>query len=117
MRISDWSSDVCSSDLVDLTRIGLGFFKEFLDVFYRQLRGIHHDDLRRLSQQGNGREVFLDIVVQLLVDGRRHRMVSAAHKEGIAVCRSASRHAGTQRTAGAAPIRSEEHTSELQSLM
>src|SRR3546814_15097817 len=31
-------------------------------------------------------------------------MVSAAHKEGIAVCRSASRHAGTQRTAGAAPI-------------
>src|SRR3546814_8247174 len=89
-------------------------------------------------------------------------MVNAAHKEGIAVCRSASRHDGTQRTAGAAPIvdnhallellsklmrqrsgkrigaatcwerndnsdgpigpcrlrgRSEEHTSELQSLM
>src|SRR3546814_9702163 len=30
MRISDWSSDVCSSDLIWAQRIGLGRAKEFL---------------------------------------------------------------------------------------
>src|SRR3546814_19256921 len=63
---------------VDLTRIGLGYFKEFLDVFYRQLRGIHHDDLRRLSQQGKGREVFLDIRSE-------ERRVG---KESVSTCKS-----------------------------
>src|SRR3546814_14974178 len=70
---------------VDLTRIGLGFFKEFLDVFYWQLRGIHHDDLRRLSQQGIGREVYLYIVVQLLVERSEERRVG---EECDSKCRS-----------------------------
>src|SRR3546814_1301842 len=82
MRISDWSSDVCSSDLGQ--RIGAIFCREASD------RGKGIPVARLAVKNGCG-----DDVAELEVNGT----VVAVH----------SRHS--------ALIRSEEHTSELQSLM
>src|SRR3546814_2713978 len=84
MRISDWSSDVCSSDLIGGSRCGLPFV---LDLFDGTL------DVRR----GDG-----------VVGSENNRVTFAAEKlqpaAGIPVGVESGR-------------RSEEHTSELQSLM
>src|SRR3546814_7920430 len=87
MRISDWSSDVCSSDLFALQRIGLAG---------AALVHQHHAAL-----------------VAHVLERRRHR--------GIAGGRRLARAAGEQEhrvgLQVAVLVRSEEHTSELQSLM
>src|SRR3546814_2562436 len=87
MRISDWSSDVCSSDLQ--RRRGLGRVE-------RRLAQVGQRDRGRLAGAaaqgqhhcGGGRRIVADLALQLLI--------------GVAV-------PGRRR--------SEEHTSELQSLM
>src|SRR3546814_5079159 len=84
MRISDWSSDVCSSDLQHIGRLAAG-------------------DRRTLRRRGVGRSALF---ARRLAEGRPWRM-------------------GAGRCAGqlylpfrtGAFLRSEEHTSELQSLM
>src|SRR3546814_4883909 len=100
MRISDWSSDVCSSDL--LVR-GLGV-----------ARG---DRLEHAAVIGDG--IAAERHVALLEDRRpRHRRADAASErdeEGIARCLEQG---GVKVLIGGAAFgRSEEHTSELQSLM
>src|SRR3546814_1359864 len=86
MRISDWSSDVCSSDLVPLARP-------------RRLRpGLRH----RLFRWLPGPPHEADLAARALPRPDRRQ----------AAGRLADRHAG-----GDAADRSEEHTSELQSLM
>src|SRR3546814_4626612 len=91
MRISDWSSDVCSSDL-------LGFVHLFAGAVERALYGVLHfglglvDGALRLGQRGvRGRAGLLFRLVERLV-GLRHRP-------------------------GCGVLRSEEPTSELPSLM
>src|SRR3546814_2527595 len=90
MRISDWSSDVCSSDLRGLVG-GIGVDVEHLPVRQRHV------------EIGAGR---IGATVRQAVDGRasRHRRVPVAHLRVI------DAH-------GYVRPRSEEHTSELQSLM
>src|SRR3546814_3065647 len=85
MRISDWSSDVCSSDLGTVPLLG-------------------HHPFRRLYDGAVGR--------------------SRAHiARGASLCRlypsedDRGRRPGIDRARGALCRRSEEHTSELQSLM
>src|SRR3546814_3964933 len=90
MRISDWSSDVCSSDLVDhLDRFTLDVGR----TLERTADTRHHD---------------------LIVGVRRIR-------NGVALRRSAATLIGRLRKCAVAcdqrQRRSEEHTSELQSLM
>src|SRR3546814_9635390 len=101
MRISDWSSDVCSSDLRPARWADAG-----------------HHRLRASVRRGNG-------------SGGRCRGADAAPDVPSAPChcRDARRRAGacplpvrTRRKRGCGPApsaggRSEEHTSELQSLM
>src|SRR3546814_5128116 len=96
MRISDWSSDVCSSDLKDCP-VGRPAYGRFA--------GLHH------FHRGK----------------RRHRLrISGAATAGLAI--GTGRYPanpgapGADRWISAAgqaspPVRSEEHTSELQSLM
>src|SRR3546814_3495968 len=95
MRISDWSSDVCSSDL----------------------------DLRREHQVGGCRGAAHDLVLDRLdVDGLVEGLAHALVLEGILPL-----HAGVQqlvtvlieaeKDGARLRSRSEEHTSELQSLM
>src|SRR3546814_7373922 len=94
MRISDWSSDVCSSDL------------------------LHHEGRRREEPQSwragtrrrrPGREVF--------GDGSARRGAAALFACGADRFRRAFRSAAWLHPISVVPARSEEHTSELQSLM
>src|SRR3546814_10374529 len=83
MRISDWSSDVCSSDLHDVAR---------------QARG-HHQPVRGLIEEaGSPRQ-----------EGKAQKGEDAANQHIMPQLRDAH-DVGDE-------LRSEEHTSELQSLM
>src|SRR3546814_2690964 len=94
MRISDWSSDVCSSDLADgadparhVLEVGCGFGRRVLGIILED-----HRTVRALQQRQDGTQhPALEVRV-------------AGHAEGPP---QLERH----------PERSEEHTSELQSLM
>src|SRR3546814_2006546 len=98
MRISDWSSDVCSSDLVEGRRHHV--------VADRQDREDRLDRARRAQQVADRRL------------GRRHRHLlhrvaeQSAHRAHLDLV--AERRRGAVRVD---VVRSEEHTSELQSLM
>src|SRR3546814_2545509 len=91
MRISDWSSDVCSSDLV------------------APCLGHHHEAPRcELAVIGRARGDRQDPVELRGVRPRRHQIARLARTAG-----------GKKHERGGAVVerRSEEHTSELQSLM
>src|SRR3546814_971647 len=90
MRISDWSSDVCSSDLVDRA------------VLYRVLYVHQPDDVQRMGQ-GLG----------LAADFRDHGRLKRMRRQRAGAV--AGMDAGLLDMLHDA--RSEEHTSELQSLM
>src|SRR3546814_5035730 len=92
MRISDWSSDVCSSDLGNLRESG------FIDS--------GHGRRQFQVRPGDGKPV------SLLVEHDRGERFQRPLGETLAFKREADRHG---EAAGVG--RSEEHTSELQSLM
>src|SRR3546814_8463767 len=101
MRISDWSSDVCSSDLEDASaRLGVGRrqFYNLLASYRERLKGAsahgHRNGARRR------------------IDERKETVIAQA----IEVAGEAARMRDVQALA-AQLSRSEEHTSELQSLM
>src|SRR3546814_9034569 len=106
MRISDWSSDVCSSDLVD-------------DRLLQHLGHVAFDDAPRqaLGQRGLAHAGLADVERVVLAP-------AAQHLDGALDLRAAAdqrvdpaflgEHVEVDRELGQ---RSEEHTSELQSLM
>src|SRR3546814_3553620 len=97
MRISDWSSDVCSSDLP-----GAGGVGEQLMVVI---------DRRRQPEQR----------LEQPVDMRRHEQILPPHDMRDALRRIVQRHreliARRRLLARENDVRSEEHTADLQSLM
>src|SRR3546814_9233523 len=125
MRISDWSSDVCSSDLVD--RLGEAFVGP-----EDQRKRVLEDEGHLFRQIGDRcvggqaqREVRHD-VAQMVAAARDLRLAAAVVIGGtdaqadpwVAGQRTQVTHDG-RRPEGATELRkrSEEHTSELQSLM
>src|SRR3546814_10692332 len=92
MRISDWSSDVCSSDLL-LVSVVIPFHTQ------RETNGY----LRRA----------LESIERQTIDGVQVIAVRDEERQGAA----ATRHAGLMLVDTPWVARSEEHTSELQSLM
>src|SRR3546814_3028294 len=137
MRISDWSSDVCSSDLevARLVHQHLRFVLELLDLVVdllqradrgqrvlHEVRGIDHDPLRMGGGGAkHGRDGGGD---KTLFHGRFSRGWSAREpgaRPGNEGSRSAAQSRPRWRSQApakpGAPARSEEHTSELQSLM
>src|SRR3546814_7567818 len=100
MRISDWSSDVCSSDLNGIAEV----------VIPRSEDGHFYAD----AQVGAA-------TVHFLIDtGATAVALSRADAQRAGISPRAGEFTGTARTAnGTVPLkpRSEEHTSELQSLM
>src|SRR3546814_3769464 len=107
MRISDWSSDVCSSDLgprrLHEIHLPLGLAAGFGQQHVRQLeyRGLHRQEAEAFESQADRVQHALE---RDLVTGQQ------LHDPG--------RGAGLDQ--GGTPgeyARSEEHTSELQSLM
>src|SRR3546814_6181095 len=102
MRISDWSSDVCSSDLV--AKIHPGSFR--LDEHLRERGGIAEAEVEPLPR--DRKDAVRRITDQRQQFGGDRRGVVEAERIARA------RLEGRQR---AEETRSEEHTSELQSLM
>src|SRR3546814_9809464 len=105
MRISDWSSDVCSSDLVAAVagiRGGPGAGRPDRRVLAE--RG------RRPADGGRGR-----IVGTPAADDRTHPRCRHRHPPPLGRRRYRCRHQLIRSPTD--PFRSEEHTSELQSLM
>src|SRR3546814_3611993 len=96
MRISDWSSDVCSSDLYN----NVEYIDQTIDHQHADDQPIgatecelwaHKQTVQPAQQQ----------------QGAAHRITGAHHK----------RNGAQQKDGDAGRVRSEEHTSELQSLM
>src|SRR3546814_4722664 len=106
MRISDWSSDVCSSDL------GAGLMKQLrsilsLGIGYLQARG----HLRRSGAEvAVGFGGYPSVPTVMAASHRGLRVV--LHEQNSVLGRANRLLAGR-----AAIVRSEKHTSELQSLM
>src|SRR3546814_4957334 len=107
MRISDWSSDVCSSDLYsDLPApetIEVTGHPQFFDATYR-------GETVRFGILGR-------LVVEPAVQGWATVQVGQTRRAREALARSIAFDAITPILALTALARSEEHTSELQSLM
>src|SRR3546814_7663689 len=107
LRISDWSSDVCSSDLVNKTD-----HRPFDHQQSRRIGAACADAADRPRSAG-GRCTALRPDAWMLRDRRGHRRVLriAAEKQ------ARGRNIGHRRGGHPGPCRSAEHTSELQSLM
>src|SRR3546814_3641738 len=109
MRISDWSSDVCSSDL----QVADGGFEIGLATIG------NHDEQRIAHTQLAIEGIPRDVPIPRVSDHADHRQMlppSRQHGVGIVIAhhlatRNALRDDAVERA------RSEEHTSELQSLM
>src|SRR3546814_3971629 len=104
MRISDWSSDVCSSDLSTADQRSPG------------------KALIRAASDTRRGPVSLRISVSLVWKaGVAHTSArhspSAVRNRGAATARVSARHDETKQNPCALQSKSEEHTSELQSLM
>src|SRR3546814_3080678 len=133
MRISDWSSDVCSSDLIGAAcmRIADGDGEELKESKLRALVG--RRDQRRQRQRGRGRGEGGELVHRAIFSHR-----AGAGRGAAILRRSSSNTSSASRTRPASASsrprfidpsnirrssssrkswRSEEHTSELQSLM
>src|SRR3546814_2254334 len=101
MRISDWSSDVCSSDLLEI--IGLR------DPHAQDVRPRFADHLQRIDDIAEALGHFAALPVEREAV-RQHRIIGRAAARAAAFEKR-----GLEPTAML--VRSEEHTSELQSLM
>src|SRR3546814_6303749 len=124
MRISDWSSDVCSSDLVAdqpcngeglaVAQLQCGLCAPRLEAGDRQ--PVDDDRGRRIDRADFGRDDQVDEAVL-----KHRRREAQADAEGLELdCDRAAEPAATTTPAAAVlrhRDRSEEHTSELQSLM
>src|SRR3546814_3409878 len=104
MRISDWSSDVCSSDLIAaylslFKGLGGGVGSGLCGLFAAAHRGrFVREDLLRLVDLGALERLEPRDLVQRQIGEELQELADVA-------------------VVAVAPIRSEEHTSELQSLM
>src|SRR3546814_1069028 len=109
MRISDWSSDVCSSDLHAAHEIDLPALE---GLRQQRVVGVVQTVAGDLEGGGKGLPVLVDQQADELGKGDRRMSVVELDRDGlrqlgdIVVLRQV-----------AAQDRSEEHTSELQSLM
>src|SRR3546814_953354 len=102
MRISDWSSDVCSSDLRPIDDFLLG-----------------RPSSRLVGISGTGRLLKIGIVVAVVGAGSVGWYLHAEHQRALEeqVRIAEALRLAEERSRAAATARSEEHTSELQSLM
>src|SRR3546814_8615908 len=113
MRISDWSSDVCSSDLIDENRLGNGPEADVDHAaFETEERRQHSQEEPRIDAEkqdledrveGDERRDILIVTLRKLVPDDHHG--------------DAAREADEDQARHIFGFRSEEHTSELQSLM
>src|SRR3546814_8993296 len=126
MRISDWSSDVCSSDLdhlaagdqpvvhVDVDRLA-DLAVEFDDGAAPELQELAH---LHVGLAEHGRDLDGDVVDRLQLLGVGRRLGSLREAAFVLILQLYAGSADVEfREIQAIVLRSEEHTSELQSLM
>src|SRR3546814_6030943 len=107
MRISDWSSDVCSSDLGSLLH------PAYAGVSLALLHGSQPDVIVVCHEHGRERVLgYPDLVLPSIAE-----TIDLALRLGRRTNPSIRCAGVSLNTATLAPARSEEHTSELQSLM
>src|SRR3546814_6625337 len=114
MRISDWSSDVCSSDLVDepladaIAEFGRKLFERLaLDQLVQ-----HLVEPARFDEGGHGQR---RLVLAFLVIGKANAVAQFAEADFAAAdARDIGAAAAAETAAAGHVARSEEHTSELQ---
>src|SRR3546814_10482052 len=114
MRISDWSSDVCSSDLVETVILEARKIAEHVEHLPDRRDIIVHlrEQLRRVRAVRNRRLAALELAAgRHDVRAERHHAAGFGHHVDHPV-RSPETDLDTEPEG-----RSEEHTSELQSLM
>src|SRR3546814_991313 len=137
MRISDWSSDVCSSDLYDMLKVAAGFAKAHPQTFSMEvwggatfdvcLRFQQEDPWQRLAKL---RKAAPNILLQMLIRGCNgvgyaaypdnliEAFVEKSWETGVDIFRIFDSLNWMENiTPCVEMVRSEEHTSELQSLM
>src|SRR3546814_8000801 len=106
MRISDWSSDVCSSDLLDTA-----------DREERLGEAAKRDDVVAISAlTGEGVEALLETIGALLTSGHRRYRIAIDTADGAGAA-WLHQHGEVLDHTLEGDTRSEENTSELQSLM
>src|SRR3546814_1607673 len=110
MRISDWSSDVCSSDLQPAISLATNF--GYSQHAKRQGHGLPHLSARHAHQlQAASAQITNDAIC--MRDGRQD-----AARSGMRLLLPGEQiNLQSERLRPANELRSEEHTSELQSLM
>src|SRR3546814_10483681 len=96
MRISDWSSDVCSSDLIE--RVGLYFTVELIRSLGLIADSLRRGDDARLARAMDKLQALEGMAMRILSDDAS-LIISLLYQVAESYARSA------------------EHTSELQSLM
>src|SRR3546814_3699206 len=109
MRISDWISDVCSSDLETIAKLGARFGPECLDPWSACFGG------RNVPKEASDHRISLTAVT-----GSLHKLSLATDegsKGGVAITHCELADMLPDLKATQRLVRSEEHTSELQSLM
>src|SRR3546814_1142880 len=112
MRISDWSSDVCSSDLIRLAEIPLHRFQQSASRHCESRIGGLHNGWPLPSWEKNMASLsrlLLERELRAAADPRHGRNAPRFPKDGASALE--------RRRPRPALLRSEEHTSELQSLM
>src|SRR3546814_10677259 len=128
MRISDWSSDVCSSDLVEAPEVGCirdGFVDRRPHALVDVLGLIADEILHRAEQIGHSRRLEQHIhraVHQTLQAGQVREGSAAASERTIGRAfvdpsSTTTAEPGISELVTEGDLRSAEHTSELQSLM
>src|SRR3546814_1014726 len=115
MRISDWSSDVCSSDLI-MRPTRFGDYDDFLKWLSRQTDDASKEISRRAHGKaqlsGHIRQNFFGLRQFFLVNPGNMSLLSKQEADTYTLSKDAKTAAALS-----AFVRSEEHTSELQSLM
>src|SRR3546814_6679901 len=113
MRISDWSSDVCSSDLVRIEDLQVVSFRRELRGDGRPSRVAQFRDLLG-GAGGIGVNHRLQALAPRVEAALRERLHVTVHRLDLVAPRSLGRQ---ELVLHLLEMRSEEHTSELQSLM
>src|SRR3546814_7959876 len=123
MRISDWSSDLCSSDLLELPASGVERTyraRAFGDISQAQLEelvlgitidGIRYGKIDANLERRTGRNQWIEMT---LTEGKNREVRKVLEHLGLQVSRLIRTRYGQFKLED---LRSEEHTSELQSLM
>src|SRR3546814_1438397 len=123
MRISDWSSDVCSSDLTARLNLWLNPVVDAAtsasDFDLREVRARHMSIYLGVSPDNIDRIApVYSLFLQQLVDLNTRDLPDAASNVPVLILLDEFARLGTASViAGGFSYRSEEHTSELQSLM